>query len=82
MASVTGFVEKVKFRNEDNGYSVLSVVSNGEEYILVGIFHYIEEGELIEANGSMTEHPIYGEQLQVESYELKIPESTVAIAMY
>ena len=27
MASVTGFVEKVKFRNEDNGYSVLSVVS-------------------------------------------------------
>ena len=82
MASVTGFVEKVKFRNEDNGYSVLSVVSNGEEYILVGIFHYIEEGELIEANGSMTEHPIYGEQLQVESYELKIPESTVAIERY
>lgn len=82
MASVTGFVEKVKFRNEDNGYSVLSVASNGEEYILVGIFHYIEEGELIEANGSMTEHPIYGEQLQVESYELKTPESTVAIERY
>ena len=33
MASVTGFVEKVKFRNEDNGYSVLSVVSNGEEFL-------------------------------------------------
>ena len=38
MAAVTGFVEKIKYRNEDNGYSVLTVSSNGEEYILVGTF--------------------------------------------
>lgn len=38
MATVTGFVEKIKFRNEDNGYTVMSVSSEGEEYILVGTF--------------------------------------------
>ena len=84
MAAVKGYVEKIKYRNEDNGYSVLSVTGadDGEEYILVGNFSYISEGELVEAAGRMTEHPIYGEQLAVESYELKEPEDTVSIERY
>ncbi len=82
MAAVTGFVEKIKYRNEDNGYSVISVSSGGEDYVLVGIFHYISEGEMIEAVGVMTDHPVYGEQLQVESYEIKTPEDTQAMERY
>ena len=84
MAAVKGYVEKIKYRNEDNGYSVLSVTGadDGEEYILVGNFSYISEGELVEAAGRMTEHPIYGEQLAVESYELKEPEDTVSMKRY
>ena len=82
MAAITGFIEKIKFRNEDNGYSVLSVVSDQEEYTLVGTFHYIGEGELIEASGTMTEHPVYGEQMTVEKYEIKTPEDTAAMERY
>ena len=84
MAAVKGYVEKIKYRNEDNGYSVLSVTGadDGEEYILVGNFSYISEGEMVEAAGRMTEHPIYGEQLAVESYELKEPEDTVSMERY
>lgn len=82
MATVCGFVEKIKYRNEDNGYTVLSLVDAGEEYTLVGSFHYISEGEMIEAVGSMTEHPVYGEQMTVESYEIKAPEDTAAMERY
>ncbi len=82
MATVTGYVEKIKYRNEENGYSVLSVTDGKEEYILVGIFPYIGEGERIEATGRMVEHSIYGEQLAVESYEFKAPEDTLAIERY
>ena len=84
MAAVKGYVEKIKYRNEDNGYSVVSVTGadDGEEYILVGNFSYISEGELVEAEGRMTEHPIYGEQLAVESYEFKEPEDTVSMERY
>ncbi len=84
MAAVRGYVEKIKYRNEENGYTVLSVTGadDGEEYILVGSFSYISEGELVEAAGHMTEHPIYGEQLAVESYELKVPEDTVSMERY
>ena len=40
MAQVKGYIEKIKFRNEENGYTVMSVsgADDGEEYILVGTF--------------------------------------------
>lgn len=82
MATVCGFVERIKYRNEDNGYTVLSLVNEGQEYTLVGNFHYISEGEMIEAVGAMTEHPVYGEQMTVESYEIKAPEDTAAMERY
>ena len=82
MATVTGYIEKIKYRNEENGYSVLSVSDGKEEYILVGTFPYISEGERIEATGRMVEHSLYGEQLAVESYEIKDPEDTLAIERY
>ncbi len=82
MTSVTGFIEKIKYRNEENGYSVLEVSSDGTEYVLVGIFHSVSEGELIEVAGTMTEHPVYGEQLAVESYKVKTPEDAAAMERY
>lgn len=82
MATVTGFVERIKYRNEDNGYTVLSLNVKGKETVLVGTFHYIGEGEMVEATGVMAEHPLYGEQLQVEHYELKTPEDTLSVERY
>ncbi len=82
MATVMGYVEKIKFRNEENGYSVLSVQDGREDYILVGTFPYISEGERIEATGRMVEHSLYGEQLAVEHYEIKPPEDAAAVERY
>ena len=82
MATVNGYVEKIKFRNEENGYSILSVNSDGEEYVLVGTFPYISEGDFIEASGRSVEHPVYGDQMQVETYELKAPEDSASMERY
>lgn len=82
MATVCGFVERIKYRNEENGYTVLSLTDEGDEYTLVGNFHYIREGEMVEATGPMTEHPVYGEQMTVETYEIKAPEDTAAMERY
>lgn len=82
MATVSGYVEKIKYRNEENGYSILDVSSKGDDYVLVGTFPYISQGDMLEASGTLIEHPIYGEQIQVESYELKTPEDTVSMERY
>ena len=49
MATVRGFVEKIKFRNEDNGYTIFNLNNSDGDLTCVGKFHYIEEGELLEA---------------------------------
>lgn len=82
MATVSGYVEKIKFRNDENGYSILSVSSDGDDYVLVGTFPYINEGDFIEAVGELVEHPVYGDQIRVESYELKEPEDTASMERY
>lgn len=82
MAVVEGCVEKIVFRNEDNGYTVLTLVEDGEEVTCVGTFQYIGEGESVEAEGDYIAHPTYGEQFRVSRYEIKAPEDIVAIERY
>ena len=84
MATITGFIERIKFRNEENGYTVMSVTdqSDGEEVIMVGNLAYAAEGDMIEASGHMTQHPVYGEQLQIESYEMKTPQDELSMERY
>lgn len=77
-----GYVEHIIYRNEENGYSVLNLVSDGEEITAVGTFHYISEGEFLELEGSYTEHPLYGQQFQAESFEMKAPRDAMAIERY
>lgn len=77
-----GYVEHIIYRNEENGYSVLNLVSDGEEITTVGTFHYISEGEFLELEGSYTEHPLYGQQFQAESFEMRAPRDAMAIERY
>lgn len=82
MEKLTGYIEHIIYRNADNGYTVLNLVSGEEEITCVGIFSAIAEGENIEATGSYTDHPSYGRQFKVESFEEKAPEDEEAIERY
>ncbi len=80
--SLAGYVEHIIYRNADNGYTVLNLVSGEDEITCVGIFSAIAEGENIEAQGEYTEHPTYGQQFKVASFEEKAPEDEEAIERY
>ena len=77
-----GYVEHIVFRNNDNGYTVFQLVSEEEELTCVGLFSVLAEGELVQVSGYMKEHPLYGEQLQVEQYDLLAPEDETAMERY
>ena len=77
-----GYVEHIVFRNTENGYTVFQMVTDDEELTCVGVFSVISEGELIQVSGTMKEHPLYGEQLQAEQYELLAPEDETAMERY
>lgn len=77
-----GYVEHIIFRNKDNGYTVFQLISDEEELTCVGVFSVLSEGELVEVSGARKEHPLYGEQLQVEQYEILAPEDEIAMERY
>ncbi len=82
METIKGYVDHIIYRNTDNGYTVLVLICEEEEITCVGIFSDIVEGENIEAKGEFIEHPVYGHQFKVNSFEEKAPEDEVAIERY
>ena len=47
MAYLKGYVDHIRFRNEDNGYTVLSLDVDGDEETVVGSFPFLNDGEYI-----------------------------------
>lgn len=82
LETIKGYVEHIIFRNADNGYTVLELVSKEKEIVCVGIFSDIAEGENIEVTGEYTNHSSYGLQFKVHSFEEKEPEDEMAIERY
>ena len=82
MVTVTGYVEGIIYRNEDNGYTVF-VLSSDEEFITVtGTFPLIREGDFITVQGEYVDHDVYGEQFKACSYELASPVTCAEIEEY
>lgn len=81
---VTGYIDHVIFRNEENGYTVLVIKISGseEELTCVGTFPDITQGMTIEAQGQFSQHHMYGKQFQIQSYVEKMPEDTLAMERY
>lgn len=82
MEIVTGYVEHIVYRNEENGYTVFHLSNDDGELTCVGAFHYITEGEMLELQGEYSTHNIYGPQLKVSKYQTKEPEDLVSIERY
>ncbi len=80
--TLSGYVEHIVFQNSDNGYTVLNLVSGEEEVTCVGIFHGVGEGETLELAGEYTEHPSYGRQFKMHSFQVKSPEDILSIERY
>ena len=82
--TVTGYIDHIIFRNEENGYTVMVMKNTGveEELTCVGTFPDISQGVTIEAAGSFTHHPVYGKQFQITSFVEKMPEDTEAMERY
>lgn len=82
MERIEGVVEDIIYRNEENGYTVLSVINAGEETTVVGVMFGVTVGETIMAEGTYTSHNIYGQQLKVSHIESSMPNEVAAIERY
>ena len=82
LETIKGYVEKIVYRNDENGYTVLDLDVDGDSETCVGSFHVINEGEYIEVSGEYKEHKNYGPQLLVSEYKVIQPEDEISIIRY
>ena len=82
--TITGYIDHVIFRNEDNGYTVMVLqgVEGEDELTCVGSFPVLNQGATVEVTGSYIQHHIYGKQFQASTMVEKMPEDALAIERY
>ena len=82
--TITGYIDHVIFRNEDNGYTVMVLkgVEGEDELTCVGSFPVLNQGATVEVTGSYIQHHIYGKQFQASTMVEKMPEDALAMERY
>lgn len=79
---IEGYIEKIVYQNEGNGYAVISVETEDGEETLCGYLHGIAEGNYIVAEGQIYHHPKYEQQFKVSTFEIKMPDDLLSIEKY
>ena len=83
MIELSGEVLTIIFNNETNGYTICELaISDDDSVTVVGFLPYIQEGEEIKVYGNWVNHPDYGKQLKVETFEKIMPKGIPAIEKY
>jgi exodeoxyribonuclease V alpha subunit len=82
MDTFTGTAAGTLFRNDENGYSVISVRTKEGLVTVTGNMPEIMDGEAVELEGTWTEHPQYGRQFKLSMLHIKAPQTLNAIEKY
>lgn len=82
METVKGFIDHIIYRNKDNGYTVLNLLTQEDELTCVGFFKTMDQGETIEAQGEYTQHQLYGKQFKIEQYKVLPPSDEISVERY
>ncbi len=79
---ISGIIEKVTYKNEQNGYTVCTLKVGREHITVVGILPFITVGDNVKFVGKFIIHAVYGEQFSAEYYETIAPKTVASILRY
>ena len=82
MEQLQAVVSATIFRNEENGYSVLTVRADKQPLTVVGVLPALYSGEQVVFTGEWINHPSYGRQFRASGFEIRTPESLQGLQRY
>ena len=83
LVELSGTVDSVIYKNEENGYTVLRLKDgNGEVQTVIGTFPYASPGESMIVSGEWTNHSVHGRQFKAEFAQRILPTGAHAIYEY
>lgn len=82
LLELCGSVEEIIYRNENNGYTVMTMMCDGEIATAVGSISAVNIGDELKLVGEWKVHSSYGEQFSFEYYEQFMPSTSESILKY
>lgn len=82
MEVLEGFIEDIKFKSEENGYTVAKLNNRNKSIVIVGTMPFISEGQHVKLTGEWKIHQKFGAQFNVKELEEIFPTSIEEIEKY
>jgi exodeoxyribonuclease V alpha subunit len=84
MLTIYGLIERITYYNEENDFIVARLQEKGKRELttIVGNLTAINPGESLKLTGRWVHNKKFGEQFQVESYEITVPATVHGIRKY
>jgi len=81
--TITGYVDRLLFYNEENGFVVFVLqLSNKQTTTVKGFMATIHPGEQVSLHGSWVMHPKFGKQFEVKECTKQVPTSIIGLKKY
>lgn len=84
MTTIEGVLERITYCNEENGFVVAKLQEKGGRGLttVVGNLAGVHPGESLRLTGKWVDHRKFGEQFQVERFEVLVPATLAGIRRY
>src|SRR4030043_106793 len=84
MPIIYGFLERITYHNEENDFVIAKLQEKGKRELttIVGNLNAINPGESLKLTGRWVHNKKFGEQFQVETYEVTVPATVHGIRKY
>ena len=77
-----GEIKEIIFQNEINSYTIAVLETEFEELTVVGYLPFITLGDSLKLEGKYVEHPEYGRQFKIDTFEKIMPETLDSLERY
>ena len=84
VSTLEGRLDHITYHNPDNHYTIakLSIPKTRSRVTIVGTMAGVSPGESICVEGSWQHHPRFGQQFQIQTYSIQLPDSADDIENY
>jgi len=79
---LTGSVEELRFRNDENGWTVLVIDAEGQPVTVAGSMPPVTPGDFLELDGEFVIHPRFGTQFKAERVSVAQPKTAYGIIKF
>ena len=76
---IKGQISEIIYQNEVNSYTIAEFETDEELATIVGYLPFINKGDSLKLVGNFVNHPDYGRQFKIQTFEKIMPETLEAL---